>query len=118
MTLVVVLIDDVLLPDGRSVGLNAIMELGRPQFIELAAILVDRGHRELRFGPITSAKCTDVTKEEDVAVQLKRTDRTVFCQELTEVNKRLPPCGSLFIDFLYAILKKNIRLLHIQKKGL
>ena len=43
----IILVDDVLFT-GRTVrsALNAIMELGRPRFIELA-VLVDRGHREL-----------------------------------------------------------------------
>ena len=43
----IVLVDDVLFT-GRTVrsALNAVMEAGRPKFIELA-VLIDRGHREL-----------------------------------------------------------------------
>jgi len=47
----IILIDDVLYT-GRSVraAIEAIMSLGRPQFIKLA-VLVDRGHRQLPIRP-------------------------------------------------------------------
>ena len=82
----VVLVDDVLFT-GRTVrsALNAIMELGRPQFIELA-VLVDRGHRELPIRADYVGKNVPTSRKEDVAVQLKETDRQdrVLLRELTE----------------------------------
>lgn len=70
----VVLVDDVLFT-GRTVrsALNAIMELGRPQFIELA-VLVDRGHRELPIRADYVGKNVPTSRKEDVSVQLKETD--------------------------------------------
>ena len=66
--------DDVLFT-GRTVrsALNAIMELGRPQFIELA-VLVDRGHRELPIRADYVGKNVPTSRKEDVSVQLKETD--------------------------------------------
>lgn len=70
----VILVDDVLFT-GRTVrsALNAIMELGRPQFIELA-VLVDRGHRELSIRADYVGKNVPTSRKEDVSVQLKETD--------------------------------------------
>ena len=70
----VILVDDVLFT-GRTVrsALNAIMELGRPQFIELA-VLVDRGHRELPIRADYVGKNVPTSRKEDVSVQLKETD--------------------------------------------
>ena len=49
------------------------MELGRPQFIELA-VLVDRGHRELPIRADYVGKNAPTSRKEDVSVQLKETD--------------------------------------------
>lgn len=70
----VILVDDVLFT-GRTVrsALNAIMELGRPQFIELA-VLVDRGHQELPIRADYVGKNVPTSRKEDVSVQLKETD--------------------------------------------
>lgn len=70
----VILVDDILFT-GRTVrsALNAIMELGRPQFIELA-VLVDRGHRELPIRADYVGKNVPTSRKEDVSVQLKETD--------------------------------------------
>ena len=70
----VILVDDVLFT-GRTVrsALNAIMDLGRPQFIELA-VLVDRGHRELPIRADYVGKNVPTSRKEDVSVQLKETD--------------------------------------------
>ena len=70
----VILVDDVLFT-GRTVrsALNAIMELGRSQFIELA-VLVDRGHRELPIRADYVGKNVPTSRKEDVSVQLKETD--------------------------------------------
>lgn len=79
----VILVDDVLFT-GRTVrsALNAIMELGRPQFIELA-VLVDRGHRELPIRADYVGKNVPTSRKEDVSVQLKETDSCdrVFLRE-------------------------------------
>lgn len=70
----VILVDDVLYT-GRTVrsALNAIMEMGRPQFIELA-VLVDRGHRELPIRADYVGKNVPTSRREDISVQLKETD--------------------------------------------
>lgn len=70
----VILVDDVLFT-GRTVrsALNAIMELGRPRFIELA-VLVDRGHRELPIRADYVGKNVPTSRKEDVSVQLVETD--------------------------------------------
>lgn len=70
----IVLIDDVLYT-GRTVrsALNAIMEMGRPKFIELA-VLVDRGHRELPIRADYVGKNVPTSHREDVAVQMQETD--------------------------------------------
>lgn len=70
----VVLIDDVLYT-GRTVrsALNAIMEMGRPRYIELA-VLVDRGHRELPIRADYVGKNVPTSRREDISVQLRETD--------------------------------------------
>ena len=66
--------DDVLFT-GRTVrsALNAIMELGRPRFIELA-VLVDRGHRELPIRADYVGKNVPTSRHEDISVQLSEVD--------------------------------------------
>lgn len=70
----IVLVDDVLFT-GRTVrsALNAIMDLGRPHFIELA-VLVDRGHRELPIRADYVGKNVPTSRREDISVQLKEVD--------------------------------------------
>ena len=70
----IILVDDVLFT-GRTVrsALNAIMELGRPRFIELA-VLVDRGHRELPIRADYVGKNVPTSLVEDVSVQMKEVD--------------------------------------------
>ncbi len=70
----VVLVDDVLFT-GRTVrsALNAIMELGRPRYIELA-VLVDRGHRELPIRADYVGKNVPTSRREDISVQLREVD--------------------------------------------
>lgn len=70
----VILVDDVLFT-GRTVraALNAIMELGRPRFIELA-VLVDRGHRELPIRADYVGKNVPTSRREDISVQLCEVD--------------------------------------------
>ena len=70
----IILVDDVLFT-GRTVrsARNAIMELGRPRFIELA-VLVDRGHRELPIRADYVGKNVPTSLVEDVSVQMKEVD--------------------------------------------
>ena len=70
----IILVDDVLFT-GRTVrsALNAIMELGRPRFIELA-VLVDRGHRELPIRADYVGKNVPTSRHEDISVQLSEVD--------------------------------------------
>jgi pyrimidine operon attenuation protein/uracil phosphoribosyltransferase len=70
----VVLVDDVLFT-GRSVraALDAIIDLGRPQRIQLA-VLIDRGHRELPIRPDYIGKNVPTARGDDVQVRLTETD--------------------------------------------
>jgi pyrimidine operon attenuation protein/uracil phosphoribosyltransferase len=71
---IVVLVDDVLFT-GRTVraALDALTELGRPQAVQLAA-LIDRGHRELPIRPDYVGKNLPTALDEDVRVRLTETD--------------------------------------------
>ena len=70
----VVLVDDVLYT-GRTVraALDALIDLGRPQSIQLA-VLVDRGHRELPIRADYVGKNLPTKALEDVRVALEETD--------------------------------------------
>ncbi len=70
----VVLVDDVLYT-GRTVraALDALMDLGRPQAIQLA-ILIDRGHRELPIRADFVGKNIPTSQQEVVEVNLSETD--------------------------------------------
>ncbi|MFA7468463.1 MAG: bifunctional pyr operon transcriptional regulator/uracil phosphoribosyltransferase PyrR [Desulfotomaculaceae bacterium] len=70
----IVLVDDVIYT-GRTVraALDAIIDLGRPQSIQLA-VLVDRGHRELPIRADYVGKNVPTSKKEDVSVLLLETD--------------------------------------------
>jgi len=71
----IVLVDDVLYT-GRTVraAMDAIVDLGRPQVIQLA-ILIDRGHRELPIRADYIGKNLPTSKKEIVKVNLKEKDR-------------------------------------------
>ena len=82
----IVLVDDVLFT-GRTVrsALNAVMEAGRPKFIELA-VLIDRGHRELPIRADYVGKNVPTALREAVSVQLEETDeknQVVLCEEVS-----------------------------------
>jgi len=73
---IVILVDDVLFT-GRTVraALDALMDLGRPQQIQLA-VLVDRGHRELPVRADFVGKNLPTSPTERVDVLLTETDGT------------------------------------------
>lgn len=70
----VVLVDDVLYT-GRSIraAMDAIIDLGRPQSIQLV-VLIDRGHRELPIRADYVGKSVPSARDEEIAVRLKETD--------------------------------------------
>jgi len=70
----VVLVDDVLYT-GRTAraALDAVMDLGRPQCIQLA-VLVDRGHRELPIRADYVGKNVPTSRREVIAVRLDQID--------------------------------------------
>lgn len=71
----VILVDDVLFT-GRTVraALDAVMDLGRPERIQLA-VLVDRGHRELPIRADYVGKNLPTSAKEIVAVRLWEIDQ-------------------------------------------
>lgn len=82
----IVLVDDVLYT-GRTVraALDALVDMGRPEFIQLA-VLVDRGHRELPIRADYVGKNVPTSKREMVSVMVKGIDQDdrVFIQEFTD----------------------------------
>lgn len=72
----IVLVDDVLFT-GRTVraAMDAIMSLGRPATIQLAA-LVDRGHRELPIRADYVGKNVPTSRSEIISVKLTEMDET------------------------------------------
>jgi pyrimidine operon attenuation protein / uracil phosphoribosyltransferase len=69
-----VLVDDVLYT-GRSIraALDALIDYGRPQRIQLA-VLLDRGHRELPIRADYVGKNIPTSRRDDVQVRLQETD--------------------------------------------
>jgi len=70
----VVLVDDVFYT-GRSIraAMDALMDLGRPQSIQLA-VLSDRGHRELPIRADYVGKNIPTSKQEEIKVYVKEVD--------------------------------------------
>jgi pyrimidine operon attenuation protein / uracil phosphoribosyltransferase len=70
----VVLVDDVLYT-GRSTraALDALIDLGRPESIQLA-VLIDRGHRELPIRPDFVGKNIPTSRDEEIRVRVLETD--------------------------------------------
>lgn len=70
----VVLVDDVLFT-GRSIraAMDALMDLGRPQRIQLA-VLVDRGHRELPIRPDYVGRNLPTSRDEQIEVRLREAE--------------------------------------------
>ena len=67
----VLLVDDVLFT-GRTIraALDALLDLGRPQRIELA-VLIDRGHRELPICADYVGSFLETSKQDSIDVELK-----------------------------------------------
>ena len=72
----IVLVDDVLYT-GRSIraAMDALIDLGRPQSIQLA-VFVDRGHREMPIRADYVGKNIPSSRQEEVQVRLVETDGT------------------------------------------
>ena len=70
----IVLVDDVFYT-GRSIraAMDALIDLGRPQSIQLA-VLVDRGHRELPIRADYVGKNIPTSKSEEIKVEIKEVD--------------------------------------------
>ena len=70
----IVLVDDVFYT-GRSIraAMDALIDLGRPQSIQLA-VLVDRGHRELPIRADYVGKNIPTSKNEEIKVDIKEVD--------------------------------------------
>lgn len=70
----VVLIDDVLYT-GRSTraALDALIDLGRPESIQLA-VLIDRGHRELPIRPDYVGRNIPTARDEEIKVHVAEVD--------------------------------------------
>lgn len=85
----IVLVDDVLYT-GRTVraAIDAIMELGRPQCIQLA-ILIDRGHRELPIRADFVGKNVPTSGEEGVRVMMHEIDDT---EEVVITERTVDEC--------------------------
>lgn len=72
----VIIIDDVLYTCRTArAAIDAIMDQGRPEFIQLA-VLVDRGHKELPIRADYVGKNIPTSKDEIIKVQIKEIDGT------------------------------------------
>ena len=79
----IVLVHDVIYT-GRTIraALDALMDLGRPNIVQLA-VLVDRGHRELPISPNYVGKNVPTSREEVVEVRVTAIDgvnEVVICE--------------------------------------
>ena len=80
---IIVLVDDVIYT-GRTVraALDALMDLGRPNIVQLA-VLVNRGHRELPSAPNYEGKNVPTSRDEVVEVRVSEVDgvnEVVICE--------------------------------------
>jgi pyrimidine operon attenuation protein/uracil phosphoribosyltransferase len=86
----VVIVDDVLFT-GRTIrsALNALIDFGRPERIQLA-VLIDRGHRELPIRPDYVGKNVPTSRDENIKVRLTEIDghdEVVLIDAASEVRK-------------------------------
>lgn len=70
----IILVDDVIYT-GRTIraAMDALIDLGRPKKISLAAF-IDRGHRELPIQPDFTGKSVPTSREEIIEVRLEEQD--------------------------------------------
>ncbi|MDW7652272.1 MAG: bifunctional pyr operon transcriptional regulator/uracil phosphoribosyltransferase PyrR [Bacillota bacterium] len=82
----VILVDDVLFT-GRTIraAMDAIMDLGRPEHIQLA-VLVDRGHRELPIRADYVGKNVPTSHRENIKVVLEEEDGEIDQVLITEME--------------------------------
>lgn len=72
----IIIVDDVLYTCRTArAAIDAIMDQGRPEFIQLA-VLVDRGHKELPIRADYVGKNIPTSKDEIIKVQIKEIDGT------------------------------------------
>ncbi|MFQ7565194.1 MAG: bifunctional pyr operon transcriptional regulator/uracil phosphoribosyltransferase PyrR, partial [Clostridium perfringens] len=72
----VIIVDDVLYTCRTArAAIDAIMDQGRPEFIQLA-VLVDRGHKELPIRADYVGKNSPTSMDEIIKVQIKEIDGT------------------------------------------
>jgi len=86
----IVLVDDVLYT-GRSTraAMDALIDLGRPQSIQLA-VLIDRGHREMPIRADYVGKNMPSSRYEEIQVQLFETDGIDEVAIVNPANDRRP----------------------------
>ena len=86
----IVLVDDVLYT-GRSIraAMDALVDLGRPQSIQLA-VLTDRGHREMPIRADYVGKNMPSSRDEEIQVRLEETDGIDEVTIITTANSRPP----------------------------
>ncbi|MCR3922596.1 MAG: bifunctional pyr operon transcriptional regulator/uracil phosphoribosyltransferase PyrR [Firmicutes bacterium] len=82
----IVLVDDVLFT-GRTIraAMDALMDLGRPESIQLA-VLIDRGHRELPIRADYVGKNVPTSHRENIAVMLEEVDGEFDQVLITELD--------------------------------
>ena len=82
----VVLVDDVLYT-GRTVraAMDALIDFGRPQFIQLA-VLIDRGHRELPIQADYVGKRVVTARQDEVTVLFREVDG----QDRVIIQEKIP----------------------------
>ena len=83
----IVLVDDVLYT-GRTIraALDALMDYGRPQTVQLA-VMVDRGHRELPIRADYVGKNVPSSRDEDVRVSIASHDGTNVVEIWEKTNE-------------------------------
>ena len=86
----IVLVDDVLYT-GRSTraAMDALIDLGRPQSIQLA-VLIDRGHRELPIRADYVGKNIPSSKDEEIQARLVETDGIDEVTIISVANNKPP----------------------------
>jgi pyrimidine operon attenuation protein/uracil phosphoribosyltransferase len=86
----IVLVDDVLYT-GRSTraAMDALIDLGRPQSIQLA-VLVDRGHREMPIRADYVGKNIPSSRHEEIKVRLTETDGIDEVAIMNSANDKPP----------------------------